>query len=326
MKKHSPEPSDFANALRHLLDGTGIYSRAEWAELLGVSPPAISQWLNDVTLPRPEILRMIVDVINESDHAPEAASFVRRFKRMAMKPGHQVSPHGERLGKSANHYIIRPILETFLRRLEQLDPEIQEEILLNASLECARRAGHLVPAQADPELPGEPLPRAPMPPAGKGLPDDVIEAAEAAIARLGEKADALFDEVLKHLTGSVEESLRQDSRRFCTYALACTMAYRQTSPMSLMTHIIAAQVVDGQLLGRPQFWKEALNAVFLAVQDTSIVVKQPGGGVAALAADADVDIESSVTAIRHYDVQQYVLTDCLPYSYQRMTVADITGA
>src|ERR1700691_2664080 len=86
--------SAFAQALLDLFDGTGLFARKEWAELMGVSTSAISQWLSDSTIPRPDHLYMIFDTLKGSD-VPEEP--VENFRRMAEKPATSVSPHGKRM-------------------------------------------------------------------------------------------------------------------------------------------------------------------------------------------------------------------------------------
>src|SRR5262245_41501991 len=55
--------SRFAAALRALLDETGIFTREEWSDVLGVSTAALSQWVNDSTIPRATSLRSLLDAV-----------------------------------------------------------------------------------------------------------------------------------------------------------------------------------------------------------------------------------------------------------------------
>jgi transcriptional regulator with XRE-family HTH domain len=132
--KTQREHGEFANALRALLDESQVFTRAQWAEFLGVTEPAISQWVNDDTLPRADNLRMIIDVLQESDEVnPE---LLQRFRTMASRPAHEVSPHGDRLGRSVAHYLLKPLLEGFLRNLNSIEPDKQERVLLGAMDLC----------------------------------------------------------------------------------------------------------------------------------------------------------------------------------------------
>jgi hypothetical protein len=126
--------SPFAAALVRLLDDTKLLTRQQWAELLDVSPAAISQWVNDKTIPRPEVLRMIIDALEEN---PDFAALVlAEFKQISRRPSAEVSPNGERMSPSIGHYVVKPLLEGFLRNLAGLDFEAQERILYQASDMC----------------------------------------------------------------------------------------------------------------------------------------------------------------------------------------------
>jgi hypothetical protein len=142
--------SEFATVLRRLLDETNILTRAEWSELLRVSEAAISQWVNDHTLPRPELLRKIVWVVRNSSGVPN--DILEDFDDMAIKPASQVSPHSDSLRQSVGHYLIQPLLRTFLGELSRLKPQEQEKFLLKASLMCTKDAGILTSLREMPVL------------------------------------------------------------------------------------------------------------------------------------------------------------------------------
>src|SRR5215469_12947933 len=173
--------SPFATALARLLDDTNLLTRQQWAELLDVSPAAISQWVNDKTIPRPEVLRMVIDALEENsvlppqkldpswgqvvnlpdpeknsvvppqkpeplseqvgtlpdpEKIPALAQILSEFKKLTRRPSIEVSPNGERMGRSIGHYVVKPLLEGFLRNLDALDFESQERILYQASNAC----------------------------------------------------------------------------------------------------------------------------------------------------------------------------------------------
>src|SRR5215471_11940692 len=126
--------SPFAAALVKLLDDTKLMTRQQWAELLDVSPAAISQWVNDKTIPRPEVLRMIIDALEEDPAL--SAQVLGEFKEISRRPSRDVSPNGERMSPSIGHYVVKPLLEGFLRNLGGLGFEAQESILYHASDMC----------------------------------------------------------------------------------------------------------------------------------------------------------------------------------------------
>lgn len=131
-----PSRSLFAALLRDLIEHTDIFPRSEWATTLGVTPAAISQWLNDKTVPRPRTLRSLLDVVRR--YRGNDNKYLQSFLAIVDKPAHTVSPLGGRLGSSVGGYLASPVLEGFLRQLGTLSYSIQEAVLLNAVAECER--------------------------------------------------------------------------------------------------------------------------------------------------------------------------------------------
>ncbi len=62
----------FGKVLKVLLDESQLFNRHDWAYVLGTSLTQIQQWLDDVYLPRPEDLYMIIRSIDRScpDYVP----------------------------------------------------------------------------------------------------------------------------------------------------------------------------------------------------------------------------------------------------------------
>jgi hypothetical protein len=134
--------SPFAAALVRLLDDTRLMTRQQWAELLDVSPAAISQWVNDKTIPRPEVLRMIIDALEENSDLSHRV--LGEFKEISRRPSEEISPNGDRMSPSIGHYIVKPLLEGFLRNLGGLDFEAQESILYQAADMCHHNQGQSI--------------------------------------------------------------------------------------------------------------------------------------------------------------------------------------
>jgi DNA-binding LacI/PurR family transcriptional regulator len=100
--------SRFACALAGLIDDSGLHSRGEWAEILNVTPAAISLWLNDKTLPRPEILQSLLDEVARYRAVPVKTK-LEEFYAIADQPGEAISPKG--IGESIWAYLVGPILK-----------------------------------------------------------------------------------------------------------------------------------------------------------------------------------------------------------------------
>lgn len=135
--------SRFATVLSALLDRTDLFTRSEWSEFLKVTPAAISQWVNDKTVPSPELLRMIIGVLRESDGVPQ--ELLLEFDHLARRPSKEISPHGDRLDRTLGDYLLRPLLKGFFGVYEPLPAELKEKVLQEASQMCralkrARRA------------------------------------------------------------------------------------------------------------------------------------------------------------------------------------------
>ena len=130
------ERSSFAEMLRRMLDDTERFDRAEWAGVLEVSTPAISQWVNDRTLPRPESLRLIVSVLRPV--AGEPGPVLSDFLKLADQPAEEVTPLANRLGDDPSfaHFMVRPLRENFLQLLATLPPPLQEAVLFESAEQC----------------------------------------------------------------------------------------------------------------------------------------------------------------------------------------------
>jgi hypothetical protein len=138
-----------AQALTDAIVGAGLYSREDWAFILDVSEPAISQWLSDTTLPRPEMLRMIINTLRES--AGVSPEILARFDALRHMPATEISPHGARMGGSLAHYLARPLREGILRELDVLSPDSQEQVLAVVRRLCRDAARRKAMVKAEPE-------------------------------------------------------------------------------------------------------------------------------------------------------------------------------
>jgi hypothetical protein len=120
--------SRLALALQQLLDETGLFTRAEWAAFLGVSGPALSQWTNDRTVPRPDLLRMVIDLLRTRG-GPAAGEALMALEGLMDEPSAEISPNGRRLGATLRDYLAPRSLREVGRSLRDLSPEEQVAIL-----------------------------------------------------------------------------------------------------------------------------------------------------------------------------------------------------
>ena len=125
----------FALSVARLLDETGMFTREEWSELLGVPRAEIARWVDGAAIPRAEDLRSIVRVLESSDHVPREV--LEEFYSVAGLPASEAIPeHSERVGRTIRDYMVEPLRDGFLRTLGTLDPVAQEKILTTASEMC----------------------------------------------------------------------------------------------------------------------------------------------------------------------------------------------
>ncbi len=124
--------SPFATTLTRLLDETEFYTRAEWARFLGVTPSALSQWVNDRTVPRADLLRMIVDLLRARG-GEKAASIVTEFEDLVEKPATDVSPLGSRMSPTIRQYLTKNSFVGLGWALRDLPIEEQERVLADGS-------------------------------------------------------------------------------------------------------------------------------------------------------------------------------------------------
>jgi hypothetical protein len=118
-------PGEFGECLAALLDA--IKTRKRWKEDLGVSESALSQWIQEVTIPKRDRLRKIWETaLATKDLSNEVLD---RFAEMADKPAADVSRHGARFGARVSEYVMQPRLETFWSTFRRLPMRTQEAFL-----------------------------------------------------------------------------------------------------------------------------------------------------------------------------------------------------
>ena len=292
MNTDSQDVSEFAASLRRLLDETGIFSRREWSRFLNVSKAAISQWITDNTVPRPETLRMIVELVRSIKDAPPEP--LQQFDAMSANPSVDVSPHGKRMGESVRSYLVSPLVDGFLLDLKGLEPVKQTRVLLKASMLCAEESGLYKPPVAPVYEAKDDVP------VQSPLMTGVLERAEAAVKTSEEKISDFVNKIMGYLTSRPSEALAEDVRRFCVHALAVVRSQHNTTPKMLIKTILESKVIDSSRFDR-FFDPDALNAVFLADEETTILVRQPNGEYMPWRRIA-TEIEQDVLTLRGHEV------------------------
>jgi hypothetical protein len=128
------EQSPFAAAIAAILDPSLTCSKKEWAERLQVSTAALSQWINDQSIPRPETLNALLEIARTF---PKAAEAVKRFQAVLDLPVHEVTQRMKtersRLEKRSvsclGDYMLEPKFDRFLATYSRLSPKGREAAL-----------------------------------------------------------------------------------------------------------------------------------------------------------------------------------------------------
>jgi transcriptional regulator with XRE-family HTH domain len=126
--------SQLASVLAAIIDDSNIFDRETWAKLCYVSPSAISQWLSDSTLPRPENLRLLLHIAETTEGFPPAT--IALFRQIASRPSQEISPHARKIGPSLQTYLLGPMIDAMLDKLAVLPPEEQERLVSRFLFQC----------------------------------------------------------------------------------------------------------------------------------------------------------------------------------------------
>ena len=118
--------SRFSQTLQKLFDNTELFTRSEWARFLGIPESSISEWLEDKSLPRPDLIRMTIDLVENSAEAKK--EYLNEFEGMTNLPSAEISRLFHLMGNTLNDYMN----ETFMdlgRRLRNLSVSQQIKVL-----------------------------------------------------------------------------------------------------------------------------------------------------------------------------------------------------
>ncbi len=131
--------------------GSKLRSRKEWAEALGVTPAAISQWINNErTLPAPNHLEAIASAVAQDDRYPQKLR--DEFDAMLDRPVAEVVEHPRvSMGQTLRHYLVQTRAEAALKLVRTLPPGEQIEVLVELGERVRQRL-------VQPDAMGPPLP------------------------------------------------------------------------------------------------------------------------------------------------------------------------
>lgn len=116
----------FGQMLQKLFDNTEVFTRTEWARFLGIPESSISEWMNDKSIPRSDLLFMMVDFLRNTDGIPH--EILLEFENMSKLPSRDVSPLADYIGNTVSEYMSETF-EDIGRRLRGRSPVQQQRIL-----------------------------------------------------------------------------------------------------------------------------------------------------------------------------------------------------
>jgi hypothetical protein len=143
--------SIFATRLKLIMDEGGLFNRQEWSQFCHRDEQVIENWLSDKAFPEPDILKMIVRVVSESDGMEQ---LLPHFLEMFTMPIGMVTPFAGRLDKlggedcwNLDDYLTIPLFKGFFRCFRGLSGKQMDEVLYKAA-EHARSLRKPVPAMS----------------------------------------------------------------------------------------------------------------------------------------------------------------------------------
>lgn len=116
----------FAQRLARLFDETGVFTRADWARVLGTEIEMLEDWTSDRGMPRPDLIAGVLDVLNNTDGAPMEPMLA--FEELYELPAKEISPHSAIMGPNLKSYLTHVGFES-VYRLRGLSPFEQVLVL-----------------------------------------------------------------------------------------------------------------------------------------------------------------------------------------------------
>jgi hypothetical protein len=128
--------SPFALALKGLLDDTTRFIRADWAIFFGVKSSTLELWVTDQAIPRPDMLRMMLDLLQHSSGVP--AGPLQAFDALKDRLATSISPLGVFMEPTLSEYLLRfKISDGFAVRLRELSAEQSRLVLVEGSYDMS---------------------------------------------------------------------------------------------------------------------------------------------------------------------------------------------
>lgn len=121
-------PSPLSHWIKHALDHTEILSRKGWADLLARSEAALSRWVSDDDLPKPRVLRTLVETVRDHD-SDAARKIAAEWDLLAARPLHEVHPKPPPGVDTLTTLILQPIWSDHKLALDAVPPQEREQIL-----------------------------------------------------------------------------------------------------------------------------------------------------------------------------------------------------
>src|SRR5262245_18015921 len=117
--------------LRDVIDESGLHTRSEWGQVIGVSPQAQGRWLAGKDLPRPETLRRLISALRD-DMSVSGRRAMERWEELSNRSLEEVCPGARYEAPTMAHLLVEPLWQNLQRTGRALPPVIQERVVGDA--------------------------------------------------------------------------------------------------------------------------------------------------------------------------------------------------
>lgn len=126
-----PPQTPFQKILRDILNVRGTYTVRAWKRVLGISPEC---WLKTLRIPSPENFRSIRRILHENRRFDKVR--VRFEAVLDLRTHEAMGYYQPYVDVTLRHYMNRPLMDGFLRGLNLLTPQQQEQALYATAAMC----------------------------------------------------------------------------------------------------------------------------------------------------------------------------------------------
>ncbi len=121
--------NDFSNSLKGLIDEAKIYARKSWANILGVSEAALSQWTKGQTMPQPQHIESILTVSRNEKLTEYQQKCLNSFVASLENAVENSNSWNDSSREKISDYLIKQRLETLNNGINTLFYDLKLEFV-----------------------------------------------------------------------------------------------------------------------------------------------------------------------------------------------------